>query len=108
MKLHTLQASSNMYPIVGKTVLILGLGGYEKGSGVSAALFCIRKGAAKVIVTDLKKAEQIPATVLQLKKYKQVEFVLGKHRLSDVRRADLIIKNPSIPENIPAVQLAKK
>ncbi|MFC1597940.1 UDP-N-acetylmuramoyl-L-alanine--D-glutamate ligase [Patescibacteria group bacterium] len=98
----------NSMDVSGKIVLILGLGGYEKGSGVSAALFCLEQGAKKVIVTDAKEAGELTKTLRQLKGKRRVELVLGKHRLSDVRRAQLVVKNPGVPENIPAVRLAKK
>lgn len=40
-----------------KRVLILGLGQYPKGSGISAAMFFAKLGA-EVTVTDLKKSER--------------------------------------------------
>ncbi|MBI2411565.1 MAG: UDP-N-acetylmuramoyl-L-alanine--D-glutamate ligase [Candidatus Kerfeldbacteria bacterium] len=91
-----------------KTILILGLGGYEQGSGVSAALFCVKRGAKKVIVTDLKTAEQIPKTVRQLKKYRKIELRLGKHALRDIERADLIVKNPGVPDDSEMMQYAHR
>jgi UDP-N-acetylmuramoylalanine--D-glutamate ligase len=96
------------FPIKNRTVLILGLGGYAEGSGVAAALFCLKRGAKKVIVTDLRPAAELRATVRQLAGKPRVELVLGGHRLKDVRAADLVVKNPGVPEHSAYVKLAKK
>src|SRR3989339_158811 len=95
--------------IQNKKILILGLGNYKDGSGISAALFCLKHGAKKVIITDLKPAPALSDTISQLKKYKKrTQFVLGRHRLQDIYTTDLIIKNPGIPENSAVVKLAKR
>lgn len=93
--------------ITRKIILIVGLGNFPKGSGVSAALFCARRGAKKVIVTDMRSRDALSKTVPQLKKFKNVEFVLGKHRLRDVAAADLIIKNPGVPDDIALMKRAR-
>lgn len=93
--------------LAGKTVLILGLGAYETGSGVSAAVYCARNKAARVIVTDLRSAAELDKTVRQLRRFKSIEFVFGTHRLQDVDAADLVVKNPGVPDDIPVVQRAQ-
>jgi UDP-N-acetylmuramoylalanine--D-glutamate ligase len=90
-----------------KRVLILGLGQYAKGSGISAALFYARQGA-EVRVTDQKKEKDIAANVQRLKKFKNVSFVLGQHRLKDVQWADVIVRNPRVRPNSPEMLLATK
>lgn len=97
-----------MLEVKGKIVLILGLGAYEEGSGVSSALFCLKRGAKQVIVTDLKTEKELKGTLKQLKKYPNVKYTLGEHLLADVGRAHLIVKNPGVPENHKAVKFAKK
>ncbi len=77
-------------------VLIYGLGAYATGSGTAAALFYAKLGY-HVVVTDRKTAEQLnPKTVRQLKRYRNVRLVLGKHRQQDIQRADLVVRNPGV------------
>jgi len=90
----------------GKKVLILGLGRYPQGSGSSAARFFARQGA-KVVVTDAKGAADLAESVRRLKGL-GIEFVLGRHRLSDVDRADLVVRNPGVRNDSPLVLRAKK
>ena len=88
-----------------KTVLILGLG--LLGRGVRDAIFFAKQGA-RVIVTDLKTAEQLKPSVDKLKKFTNVTFVLGKHRKEDIDRADLIIRNADVPLHSEFLQYALK
>ncbi|MBI4280614.1 UDP-N-acetylmuramoyl-L-alanine--D-glutamate ligase [Candidatus Uhrbacteria bacterium] len=88
-----------------KRVLIFGLGQYREGSGVSAAKFFIRRGS-KVTVTDLKKEKDLKRTV-RLVKGKAV-LVLGRHRMSDVRNTDIIIRNPGVPNHSPYLVEARR
>lgn len=76
-------------------VLIFGLGQYPQGSGISAALTFAKLGS-RVVVTDAKKEEEIAANVKRLKKFKNVSFVLGEHRLQEVEWADVIVANPRV------------
>lgn len=77
----------------------MGLGVYPQGSGVSAAEFLAKQGA-RVLVTDLKEEKELP-TVKQLKKYRNIKFILSQHRKEDFQKADLIVKNPGIPQDSP-------
>ncbi|MCW1892423.1 MAG: UDP-N-acetylmuramoyl-L-alanine--D-glutamate ligase [Candidatus Uhrbacteria bacterium] len=90
-----------------KRVLILGLGQYPKGSGVSAALAFAKLGA-KVVVTDEKEEADLKANVDQLRKYKNVRFVLGKHELSDIDEAEIVVANPRVRPTSPMMQRARK
>lgn len=87
----------------GKKVLIMGLGLH--GGGVGSATFFYKKGA-KVLVTDLKKEEELKESLKKLKKFK-IKYVLGKHRKEDFLNSDLIIKNPAIPSNSPFLEFAR-
>ncbi|MEN9557906.1 MAG: hypothetical protein RL141_275 [Candidatus Parcubacteria bacterium] len=89
-----------------KQVLILGLGQYPKGSGVSAALLFARLGA-RVTVTDLKTKKSLAANVKQLQRFKNVRFVLGRHDLADVRNADLIVPNQRVRQEAKEIMLAR-
>ncbi len=88
-------------------VLILGLGRYTSGSGVSAALYFARQGH-EVIVTDAFPASEVKENVAQLKKFKNVKFHLGGLKLKDIDWADIIAKNPGVRRNDPMYLRAKK
>lgn len=82
----------------------MGLGLNRGGLGVS--LFLIKAGA-KVLITDLKTEKEL-APSLKLLKGQPVQYILGQHRQKDFRKADLIIKNPGVPNNSPYLAIAKK
>ncbi|MBI4139012.1 UDP-N-acetylmuramoyl-L-alanine--D-glutamate ligase [Candidatus Uhrbacteria bacterium] len=91
----------------GKKVLILGLGQYPKGSGISAALFLARQGAV-LRVTDQKSADDLGANVTRLKRFKGIQFILGRHRVEDIRWADVILRNPRVRPSSREMILASK
>jgi UDP-N-acetylmuramoylalanine--D-glutamate ligase len=88
-------------------ILILGLGQFAQGSGISAALFFARQGLA-VRVTDQKTAKDLGANVARLKKFKNVKLILGQHRTEDIRWADVIVRNPRVRPNSPEMKLASR
>ncbi|OGF31586.1 UDP-N-acetylmuramoylalanine--D-glutamate ligase [Candidatus Falkowbacteria bacterium RIFOXYD2_FULL_35_9] len=88
-----------------KNILILGLG--LLGRGIKDTIFFVKKGA-NVTVTDLKTKEQLSTALKQLKQYKNIKFVLGKHRHEDIDKADLIIRNADVPLNSEFLQYAFK
>ena len=90
-----------------KRVLILGLGQYPKGSGVSAALVFAKLGA-RVTVTDEKPESEMKANVARLRKHENVRFVLGKHELSDIDGAEIIVANPRVRPSSPMMKRARK
>ncbi|OGD31385.1 UDP-N-acetylmuramoylalanine--D-glutamate ligase [Candidatus Azambacteria bacterium RIFCSPHIGHO2_02_FULL_52_12] len=90
-----------------KKVLIMGLGSYRDGSGISAALFFAHAGA-DVLVNDIGPATAFTAQIKRLKKYRNVRFLFGKHRKTDFQTADYIIKNPAVPKNHPMLGAARK
>ncbi len=97
MKLKTLK------DIKGKKVTIFGLGLH--GGGVGAAEFFARFGA-KVLVTDIKKEEDLKPSLEKLKAY-NIEYVLGKHLPENFIDTDIVIKNPAISKTSPYLKLAK-
>ncbi|HCC23523.1 TPA: UDP-N-acetylmuramoyl-L-alanine--D-glutamate ligase [Candidatus Falkowbacteria bacterium] len=88
-----------------KKVLILGLG--LLGRGIKDTIFFAKQGA-KVIVTDLKTKKQLEPALKLLSPYKNITFVLGRHRFEDIDRADLIIRNADVPFNSKFLQYALK
>ena len=91
-------------------ILILGLGQYPKGSGVQAALYFARRGD-QVTVYDFFYTPAMDANIKTLKKFKNVRFVMGKRKLEEVAKADLIVKHQRIrstePEVVEAMRLEK-
>jgi len=87
-----------------KKILIMGLGLH--GGGVGTAKFFAKQGA-EVLVTDLKTEEQLADSLQKLRGLK-IKYVLGGHKEEDFISADLIIKNPDVPNSSPYLEIAKK
>ncbi len=75
------------------------------GGGVGVIKFLAKQGA-KVLATDLRPKEELASSLEELKDL-PVEYVLGKHRLEDFTAADLIIKNPAVPEDNKFLKAAR-
>jgi len=87
-----------------KKIIIMGLGLH--GGGVGVVKFFYSRGA-KIIVTDLKTANQLKESINKLKDL-DIKFVLGKHRKEDFENAYMIIKNPDVPSNSPFLKIARE
>lgn len=85
-----------------RRVLILGLGLF--GGGASAAQWFAKRGA-HVTATDLRSRRVLAPTLKRLHGL-PITFVLGRHRRSDVRQADVLIRNPAIPNGHPLLTTA--
>lgn len=93
-----------------KKVVLMGLGINEKGSGISSALFFLCRGA-NLLITDLGPEKDLKKQLKKLDKFRsagRIEYVLGKHRKKDFRKADFIFKNPSVPKNSPYLKIARE
>ena len=77
----------------GLSVTVMGLG--LNGGGLATAEFFARGGAA-VTVTDLKTAEELAPSIEKLKRFPNIRFVLGEHRIEDFKNADIVMKNPGV------------
>lgn len=88
-----------------KRVLVLGLGLH--GGGVGAVKFLAARGA-RVTVTDLRSKRELAPSLRALKSLKNIRYVLGGHREEDVLAADLVMKNPGVPQESPYLALARK
>lgn len=84
---------------------MLGLG--LLGRGLNDAKFLAECGA-DLIITDLKKAEDLVPTLKKLKKYKSIKYVLGEHRLEDFKNRDFILKSAGVSLDSPYINEAKK
>ena len=88
-----------------RKVLIMGLGLH--GGGVGSANF-FAKRSKKVIVTDLKSKKELKPSLTELKKNKNIRYVLGQHRMKDFLGTDLIIQGAGIPDDSPYLVTARK
>ncbi len=93
--------------MIQKHVLILGLGQYPNGSGISAALFFARQGA-QVTVTDKKPAAMLGPNARRLRRLKNVKLVLGTHTGVSVKDIQVVVRNPGVPNNHPLLVAARK
>ncbi len=100
-----------------KKIVIIGLGQYKEGSGTSAAKFFISRGA-RVIITDLKKELELKVQIESVKKFYKTlypkpytlnppKFVLGRHRMSDFKTAEIVVRNPGVRANSPYLLAAR-
>lgn len=87
-----------------KRVLVAGLG-LNKG-GESTVRYLARHHA-RVTVTDLKSPLDLAPTLHRLRSQNNVRYVLGKHRFNDFTAADLIFRNPGVPETSPYIIRAR-
>ncbi|KKR73906.1 MAG: UDP-N-acetylmuramoylalanine-D-glutamate ligase, partial [Candidatus Nomurabacteria bacterium GW2011_GWA1_40_8] len=65
-----------------KKITVMGLG--LLGRGIGDAIFLAQCGA-KLTITDLKTKEQLKESLKKLAKFKNIEYVLGEHRLEDFK-----------------------
>lgn len=88
-----------------KKITMMGLG--ILGRGVGVAGFLAERGV-DLIITDLKSEKELQISLNKLKKYKNIKYVLGKHRISDFKNRDLIIKAAGVPLDSIYINEAKK
>ncbi len=94
-----------------KKITLMGLG--LLGRGVGDAIFLAEAGA-DLTVTDLKSEKDLAASIGPLKKFKNIKFVLGEHRLEDFQKvsatggADLVVKAAGVPMDSPFILEAEK
>jgi len=88
----------------GKKIVIMGLGLHGGGVGV-AKFFC--KQGAEVLITDLKTKKQLSDSIEKLEKL-NIKYSLGGHKAEDFIKADMIIKNPDVPNSSPYLEIARK
>src|SRR3989344_6646188 len=89
----------------GKKITVMGLG--LLGRGIGDAVFLAECGA-KLTITDLKSSTDLRPSLQKLRKFKNIKYVLGKHRLEDFKNANLILKNPAIPLDSVYIKEARK
>ena len=55
-----------------------------------------------------KKENDLKANVTRLRRFKNIKFILGKHRDEDIRWADVIVRNPRVRPSSKEMLLASK
>ncbi|MCX6779264.1 MAG: UDP-N-acetylmuramoyl-L-alanine--D-glutamate ligase, partial [Candidatus Magasanikbacteria bacterium] len=89
-----------------KKILLMGLGGFKKGSGISSAEFLASKGA-DLTITDLKDAKELSSNLQPLKKYKNIKYILGGHQETDFIETDWVVRNPDVPPSSSFLTIAR-
>jgi len=89
----------------GKKITVMGLG--LLGRGVGDARYLAECGT-ELIVTDLKTRAELADSVAQLDSFKNIQFVLGEHRLKDFQNRDMILKAAGVPLDSPYVAEAHR
>lgn len=89
-----------------KKITLMGLG--LLGRGIGDAAYIAEAGAAEVIVTDLKSAEELSESVGQLKQFDNIKFVLGEHRPQDFENRDFILVAAGVPMDSEYLEHARK
>ncbi len=78
----------------GKKVTLMGLG--LLGRGLNDAIFLAQCGA-KLTITDLRDKKTLKPSLEKLKKYKNISYTLGEHKLEDFENKDFILKAAGVP-----------
>lgn len=82
----------------GKRVTVMGLGAFGGGSGVTRWL---AGRGADVLVTDMKKPEELRESVEEIRDLTdsgRATLRLGEHNVSDFTDTDLVVANPAVPK----------
>jgi UDP-N-acetylmuramoylalanine--D-glutamate ligase len=82
----------------GKRVVVMGLGRF--GGGVGVTRWLAGRGA-RVLVTDLESEDKLAGSLGQLKPLVDggdVELRLGGHNVADFTTCDLVVANPAVPK----------
>ena len=83
----------------------MGLGGF--GGGIGVVRFFAEQGA-KVLVADLRSAEELSSSLAQIDSAWPVTFRLEQHVEADFREADLIVVSPAVPKESPYLRVAQE
>ncbi|OIO52629.1 MAG: UDP-N-acetylmuramoylalanine--D-glutamate ligase [Parcubacteria group bacterium CG1_02_44_65] len=88
-----------------KKITLMGLG--LLGRGINVAKF-LAKNWAPLTITDLKTENELKPSLKELKRFKNIKYVLGRHRLIDFRNRDIVIKAAGVPFDSPYIKEAEK
>ena len=78
------------------------------GGGLESARYLLHHGAS-LTVTDLRDERVLAPSIEQLgPASSSVRYVLGRHEMDDFKNADMVIKNPGVPQSSPYLQAARR
>jgi len=89
----------------GKNITVMGLD--AEGRGVQDAVYLAECGA-KIVATDLKNEAELGSHITELRAYKNIELILGEHRMEDFEDKDLIVRAASVPIGSKFIEHAEK
>lgn len=81
------------------------------GAGLLGGLGDIRflaEQGADLILTDLKSEKELEPSLKALREFKNIQYTLGRHDVSDFKDRGLIIKAPATPLDSPYIAEARK
>lgn len=87
------------------TITVMGIG--VLGRGVGDITFLASCGA-DIIATDLKDKTKLKKSLRQLKRFKNISYTLEKHKVSDFRNRDLILKGSGVPLKNKYIEAAEQ
>ena len=79
--------------VSGKKILVMGLGRFGGGLGVTRWLL---EQGAEVLLTDVLQEDDLSVQLQQLGEHRKLECVFGGHREYDFVDVDLVIANPAV------------
>lgn len=87
-----------------KKITIMGLG--LLGRGIKVTAFLAQNGAL-LTVTDKKSSLALKSSLKKLQKYKNIQYVLGRHDLRNFEKCDMVVKASGVPLDSPYIEHAK-
>ena len=88
-----------------KKVTVMGIGLH--GGSVQLIKWWLEKGAI-VTATDIKNRESLKTSIEKIGPHKKLKIIAGHHRPEDFEKAELVIKNPTVPWKNKYIQMAVK
>lgn len=92
------------YDLHGLTAVVMGLGVHGGGLGTAQWLW---NHGADLIVTDLRTESALKKSINALRDLDHITYVLGRHDIKDFQHADLVVKNPGVPNTSPLLKEAR-
>ncbi len=89
----------------GKKITLMGLG--LLGRGLGDAIFLAEHGA-DLIVADMRNGKILAPSLAKLKKFRNIRYTLGRHKLEDFRNRDFILKAAGVPLDSPYIAEARR
>jgi UDP-N-acetylmuramoylalanine--D-glutamate ligase len=89
----------------GKKITLMGLG--LLGRGIGDAEFFAAAGA-ELIATDLKDETELAPSMERLKRFPNITYHLGGHRMGDFENRDMIVRAPNVPLDSPFLAHARE